>query len=331
MTTVSPLGQGLLLPDGSVNTIVMLNLLNDLRNGMVTLWLSGTTGQRPNDPYLGQIYYDTTLGAFVYCSAVRVGSTPAVWTPITGMSSASKSLEYIGAQTTTFTWPANVDLVWVTLLGAGSGGARPNNALTIGGGAGAAGEFWYQWPIYRNGNLTSTLVLAAGGLGATTNNTNSVAASDSTFTTGAQVLTAKGGKAAVALGTGAAGGGGLGAPATVSGPGLAGTAGAAGGNQGGAAGGAGGTAASGTAGGPSSGGGPATGGTAGGGNGGGGGGASSPKGAGGNGGNGAAGAGSAGANATGNGAGGGGGGDGTTSSNNGGNGSDAYAMIEWIG
>lgn len=60
----------------------MITLLNDLKNAALTLWNSGTTAQRPVDPVLSQIYFDTTTGGFVYCSAIRAGAVPAVWTPL---------------------------------------------------------------------------------------------------------------------------------------------------------------------------------------------------------------------------------------------------------
>lgn len=58
-----------------------ITLLNDLKNACLTLWNSGTTAQRPVDPVLSQIYFDTTTAGFVYCSAIRAGAVPAVWTP----------------------------------------------------------------------------------------------------------------------------------------------------------------------------------------------------------------------------------------------------------
>ena len=61
-----------------------VRLLNQLRDAAVSLWASGTTTQRPGDPYLGQIFYDTTLAALVSCSAIknRTTGTPAQWIPV---------------------------------------------------------------------------------------------------------------------------------------------------------------------------------------------------------------------------------------------------------
>lgn len=69
----------------------LIRLLNDLKNAGLTLWLTGTTAQRPNDPVLSQIYYDTTLSKFVYCLTIRAGAVPAVWTPFTSGGSGISS------------------------------------------------------------------------------------------------------------------------------------------------------------------------------------------------------------------------------------------------
>ena len=81
----------------------LIQLLNDLRNGTTSLWASGPTTQYPTDPYLGQLFFDTTLGAIVYCSAVRIAgspATPAVWTQLTAGSS---SVIPINTQTASYT------------------------------------------------------------------------------------------------------------------------------------------------------------------------------------------------------------------------------------
>jgi hypothetical protein len=44
-----------------------VKFFNDLYFGMQWLWASGTTPQRPPNPYLGQIAYDTTLVAWIGC------------------------------------------------------------------------------------------------------------------------------------------------------------------------------------------------------------------------------------------------------------------------
>lgn len=62
----------------------LIQLLNQLRDGVVSLWYSCTTAQRPNDPYLGQIIFDTTAGALFYCDTIRnaATATPAHWTQV---------------------------------------------------------------------------------------------------------------------------------------------------------------------------------------------------------------------------------------------------------
>lgn len=61
-----------------------VQLLDDLKDGVETLYDSGTTANRPNDPVLYQLFFDTTLNSYIYCSAIRVGATPATWVPIGG-------------------------------------------------------------------------------------------------------------------------------------------------------------------------------------------------------------------------------------------------------
>jgi hypothetical protein len=60
----------------------LLSLLNQLRTGVVKIAQGDTTANRPNDPLLYEIYFDTTLGQFVYCTAVRNNATPAAWSAI---------------------------------------------------------------------------------------------------------------------------------------------------------------------------------------------------------------------------------------------------------
>lgn len=61
-----------------------VQLLDDLKDGVETLYASGTTANRPNDPVLYQLFFDTTLNSYIYCSAIRVGATPATWVPFGG-------------------------------------------------------------------------------------------------------------------------------------------------------------------------------------------------------------------------------------------------------
>lgn len=77
----------------------MTQLLNQLRDGVVSLWYSCTTAQRPNDPYLGQIIFDITVGALFYCDTIRnaATATPAHWTQLATGSGT-------GAGNTGFFW-----------------------------------------------------------------------------------------------------------------------------------------------------------------------------------------------------------------------------------
>jgi hypothetical protein len=55
------------------------------------VWSSGTTVARPTDPFLGQLYFDTTLGYLVMAVAVKTGTTAAVWEPAPSASSPRKN------------------------------------------------------------------------------------------------------------------------------------------------------------------------------------------------------------------------------------------------
>lgn len=87
---IDPLGKQLLDADPTKNapkgqqvpSLSLRNLLQQLVTAASKIAEGGTTGQRPNDPVLYELYFDSTLGSFVYASAVRVGATPAVWTPL---------------------------------------------------------------------------------------------------------------------------------------------------------------------------------------------------------------------------------------------------------
>jgi hypothetical protein len=57
----------------------LVSFLNVVRNFVQSAEGYGTTAQRPLDPRLGQLYYDTTLAAEVVCSVVRAGAVPATW------------------------------------------------------------------------------------------------------------------------------------------------------------------------------------------------------------------------------------------------------------
>ena len=67
--------------DGQVPSNDLISLLNQLQDACSRLYGNGTTAQRPRDPVLYQQYFDTTLGDWIYCSAIRIETppTPAVW------------------------------------------------------------------------------------------------------------------------------------------------------------------------------------------------------------------------------------------------------------
>ena len=74
-----------LTPDGQMSATGQ-QLLNQLQYICQYLWASDTTANRPVNPVLGQIFWDTTLGELIQC--INIGSpttgTPATWAPITG-------------------------------------------------------------------------------------------------------------------------------------------------------------------------------------------------------------------------------------------------------
>jgi hypothetical protein len=139
------------------------------------------------------------------------------WSLVTITGAALKSVEYT-YDAGTFTWPTNVDLVYVTMIGAGGGGAgaRGNNAAYVGGGGGGAGECLYRIPYPRNGVATTLWSCGFGGGGGAGGNTAGgvpgAASNGNASTFGS--LTALGGKAAPLPGgstaVGGAGGGRLG-------------------------------------------------------------------------------------------------------------------------
>lgn len=86
MTNVAqvPRSTELLAADGKSASDAALHLFNDLRFAALWLWASGTTAARPANPYLGQLYFDTTLGYIVECTAIGAptAGTPATWTQL---------------------------------------------------------------------------------------------------------------------------------------------------------------------------------------------------------------------------------------------------------
>jgi hypothetical protein len=79
---------GAQLPSGA-----LVNLLNQLQQACTTLWQNGTTAQRPTDPVLSQVYFDTTLGYFVSCSTLRAGASAAVWVRLSPLDAAGVGLQ----------------------------------------------------------------------------------------------------------------------------------------------------------------------------------------------------------------------------------------------
>lgn len=74
---IQPVPVNLIL-DGR-ETRELVAFLNTVRNLLAGAEGYGTTADRPVDPRLGQLYYDSTLGAQVVCTTLRVGGVPAVW------------------------------------------------------------------------------------------------------------------------------------------------------------------------------------------------------------------------------------------------------------
>lgn len=72
--------QNLIDPDGKIVTRELIGFLNALRQVAVNTTGYGTTAQRPNDPKLGQLYFDSTLAKEIVCTTERVGGVAAVWT-----------------------------------------------------------------------------------------------------------------------------------------------------------------------------------------------------------------------------------------------------------
>jgi hypothetical protein len=112
-----------------------------------------------------------------------------------------KYTEYTATGAFTFTWPAGVDIVCVTLIGGGSsGGGGVTN--TRGGAGGAGGETIYRNYFPRLGVTTTTGSVGAGGAAAAAG-ANGTAGTISTFGT----LTAAAGRAGTNDRKGATGGG----------------------------------------------------------------------------------------------------------------------------
>jgi hypothetical protein len=179
-----------------------LQLLGQLRDAALTLWMFGTTAQRPINPVLSQLYFDTTLGAFVYCSAVRNGAIAAVWstigmtTPIAGTTFAAVTAAGAFALPASPAWANAIEFV----MQAAGGSTVASNATGAVGGAGS-GEY-----MHRIIPITPSTVYS-GVVGAAVANSNG---GNTTFTgDGGIVFTALGGGAG-GLSAGGTGGGRLG-------------------------------------------------------------------------------------------------------------------------
>lgn len=123
MTNVAqvPRSTELLAADGKSASDATLHLFNDLRFAALWLWASGTTAARPANPYLGQLYYDTTLGYIVECTAVGspTTGTPATWTQL--VPPAPKAPTYGLATGQTLSSNVLVDLTGLVLaMGVGT-------------------------------------------------------------------------------------------------------------------------------------------------------------------------------------------------------------------
>lgn len=163
--------------------------------------------------YLGNsgtryLYYDGTN----YVLGGGVSRLTALATPVASSDAATKG--YVDAAITSsksqsqkftgsgsFTVPANVTLVWVTVWG-GGGGAGGAAGSTAGGGGGGGGEIIYHYPLTVSGGQVLTVTIGGGGAGGT-NAANGTAGTASSVGT----LTAAGGGAGT-YGVGSSGGGG---------------------------------------------------------------------------------------------------------------------------
>lgn len=61
------------------------NWLSLAQNILFATSQSGTTAKRPTENlYIGRVYFDTTLGYPIWCSAFAAGASPATWVDATG-------------------------------------------------------------------------------------------------------------------------------------------------------------------------------------------------------------------------------------------------------
>jgi hypothetical protein len=162
---ISPIGQGnVVQPDtnpqdkrSGMAATWLIQLLNDLRLAGQKVGNSGTTAQRPIDPLLGELYYDTTLNSLVMCTATRVAATntPAVWSPV---SSSAIATTYTVAGTYTFTQPIGYSQLTGELQAPGGG------YTGAGGGAPGGGEYLrFSVPCPAGTSVTVTLGAPVSG------------------------------------------------------------------------------------------------------------------------------------------------------------------------
>ena len=136
---------------------------------------SGTTAARPVGAFVGQMYFDTTIGS-------------AIWW--NGSAWVLPKTQKVQVFTAGGTWvrPANVDAVNVTLVGGGGGGGGVAAvALGTAAGGGGAGGF-VQRDVTVTANVAVTI--GAGGAGGTVAPTAGTSGTASTF---GALLTATGG------------------------------------------------------------------------------------------------------------------------------------------
>lgn len=91
----------------------------------------------------------------------------------------------------TFTWPAGVDAVWLTLVGGGMGGGRGDGS-SISAGGGGGGEVIYRKLIPRGTATTSAVTIGAGGTAGVTVGAVGGNGGNSTFVVGSTTYTALG-------------------------------------------------------------------------------------------------------------------------------------------
>jgi len=106
------------------------------------------------------------LAATALSTAVWTGSKAGfIDVAISSVVTHNKYIEYTATGAFTFTWPAGVDIVCVTLIGGGASGAG-GVTNSQGGGGGGAGETVYRNYITRQGATTTTGSIGAGGAAA---------------------------------------------------------------------------------------------------------------------------------------------------------------------